>query len=132
MSEGEQVPARRLCFALDLRADEALIAEYERHHTPGAVWPEVIADLRAQGVIDLSIWRTGNRLMMIADVVSDFPRPSHPGPSESGVRAWDALMARLQMPLPHAPPGQWWMPMHCLFDLAEHGLLPTSKTCDRS
>jgi hypothetical protein len=37
---------RRLCLALDLKDDAAAIAEYERMHQPGNVWPEVIADIR--------------------------------------------------------------------------------------
>ena len=31
--------SRRLCFALDLVDDAAKIAEYERFHDPGGVWP---------------------------------------------------------------------------------------------
>jgi L-rhamnose mutarotase len=48
--------SRRVCFAMDLVADDALIAEYERRHFPGAVWPEVVRDIH-----DLAsrIWKSG-------------------------------------------------------------------------
>ena len=42
--------ARRVCFALDLIADADLIADYERAHAAGAVWPDVTDAIRAKGV----------------------------------------------------------------------------------
>ena len=39
--------ARRVCFALDLIADADLIADYERAHAAGAVWPDVTDAIRA-------------------------------------------------------------------------------------
>ena len=64
----------RRCFALDLTSDPELIAEYERLHAPGAVWPAVIDHIRASGVEAMEIWRTGDRLLMIAEVADDYPR----------------------------------------------------------
>ena len=40
--------AKRVCFALDLIDDAALIADYERAHAAGCVWPEVTAAIRAE------------------------------------------------------------------------------------
>lgn len=55
----------RLCLALDLRDDPELIARYEAHHR--AVWPEVLAHLRAHGVRELEIFRLGTRMVMLMD-----------------------------------------------------------------
>ena len=57
----------RLYFALDLKDDAALIEEYERWHRPENIWPEVLAGLKAAGVMELEIFRCGNRLMMVMD-----------------------------------------------------------------
>ncbi len=105
---------RRLCFALDLVDDAASIAEYEARHAPGAVWPRVVEHIRAQGVLSMEIWRTGDRLVMIAEVSDEYPRPV-PAPRETA--EWEALMWRFQRPLPNASEGEKWMEMHPIFDL---------------
>src|SRR6478752_8405665 len=69
--------SRRLCFALDLVNDPAKIAEYEQFHAPGGVWPEIVDDIAAQGIEGMEIWRTGDRMVMIATVADDYP--SMPG-----------------------------------------------------
>lgn len=108
---------RTLVFALDLVDDPQLISEYEAHHRPGGVWPEILRDIRAQGVLDMQIWRTGNRLVMIAEVEEDYPRDR---PSEAKVDQWESLMWRFQKALPGAQAGEKWIPMAKIFDLAEH------------
>lgn len=107
---------RRLCFALDLVDDAALIAEYEARHAPGAVWPAVVEHLHAQGFEAMEIWRTGNRMTMIAEVAEDYPRavPEPPANAE-----WEKLMWRFQQPLPHAGAGEKWIPMQCIFRLED-------------
>jgi L-rhamnose mutarotase len=106
----------RLCFALDLIDDAALIADYEARHAPGAVWPAVVAHIRAQGIEAMEIWRSGDRMVMIAEVAEDYPRPA-PAPPENA--EWEALMWRFQRALPHAAPGEKWVMMAKIFDLGE-------------
>jgi L-rhamnose mutarotase len=105
---------RRLCFALDLIDDAALIAAYEARHAPGAVWPAVIAHIRATGVEAMEIWRTADRLVMIAEVAPDYPL-AVPEPVE--IADWEALMWRFQKPLPHAADGEKWVAMDRIFTL---------------
>jgi len=107
----------RFCFALDLVDDAALIAAYEQQHIPGAVWPEVLADIRAQGVVQMQIWRVGTRTVMIVDAGQDFPRSR---PSALRVAVWEDLMSRYQKPLAEAEPGQKWLPMTRIFALDQH------------
>ena len=94
----------RRCFALDLADDPQLIAEYEARHRPGAVWPGVLAHLAAQGFRTMEIWRTGDRLVMVADVAADVPRPV-PTPPE--VERWEAEMDRYQRRLPGSDGAKW-------------------------
>jgi L-rhamnose mutarotase len=110
------VSTRRLCFALDLVDDAALIAQYEARHAPGAVWPAVVAHIRAQGVEAMEIWRVADRLFMIAEVAADYPRAA-PEPAENA--EWEALMWRFQRPLPQASGDEKWLPMQRIFSLAD-------------
>jgi L-rhamnose mutarotase len=108
--------SRRLCFALDLVNDAAKIAEYERFHAPGGVWPEIVDDIRAQGIEGMEIWRTGARMVMIATVADDYPRARD---IPAKYDEWEGLMWTFQKALPHAAPGQKWMPMTKIFDLTD-------------
>lgn len=109
---------RRLCFALDLVDDADLIAEYEHAHAAGAVWPEVTAGIRAKGFEAMEIWRTGDRLFMIAEVTDDFPRAINGDLAEVDAR-WEVAMGRFQKALPHAAPGEKWLPMTRIYSLGE-------------
>jgi L-rhamnose mutarotase len=106
----------RRCFALDLNNNPELIAEYEAVHGPGSGWPTVIEHIKATGVESMEIWRTGDRLFMIAEVADNYPRPIET-PEE--VERWEELMWRFQRPLPHAAEGEKWVPMKRIFNLEE-------------
>ena len=108
--------SRRLCFALDLVNDAAKIADYERLHAPGGVWPAIVDEIAAQGIEGMEIWRTGDRLMMIATVADDYPRARNIPPEYD---QWETLMWGFQKALPHAAPGQKWVPMDRIFDLGQ-------------
>jgi L-rhamnose mutarotase len=110
--------SRRRCFALDLIDEPELIEAYEARHAPGAAWPAVTAYIREQGVEGMEIWRTGDRLFMIAEVSEDYPRPV-PVPEE--VEQWEELMWRFQRRLPHARAGEKWVEMRRIFKLSPQG-----------
>jgi L-rhamnose mutarotase len=112
---------QRLCLALDLVNDAALIHEYCRMHEPGSVWLAVIDHIRARGVIAMEIWQRGERLLMVIDAADDYPRidPSEFRRIENA--RWEACMATFQRALPDAAPGEKWSPMRCVFRLADHG-----------
>ena len=124
MLSGESIKmSRRLCFALDLVNDAAKIAEYERFHRPDGVWPEIVDDIAAQGIEGMEIWRTGDRMVMIATVADDYPR-ARDIPAQYD--EWEGLMWTFQKALPHASPGQKWVPMDQIFDLAQQRGLKAS------
>lgn len=112
----------RHCLALDLQDDPALIAQYEAHHR--AVWPEVLAHLRAQGVLELEIFRLGTRLVMVMDTDDAVFDPAAMAAAERDdprLREWEALMWRFQAPTPWTPEGAKWMPMQAVFRLPDAG-----------
>ncbi|MGQ0834187.1 MAG: L-rhamnose mutarotase [Gammaproteobacteria bacterium] len=111
----------RLYFALDLHDDPVLIAEYERWHRADRVWPEVVYSIRAAGVRDLEIYRTGSRLVLVMDVPEDFDLAAKARADAGNVRvqAWEKFMWKFQRALPWARPGQKWLPMARIFSLQE-------------
>lgn len=111
--------SHRRVLALDLAADAALMAEYEALHAPGGVWPEVLAHIRATGVLEMQIWRVDDRMVMVAEVADDYPRPAPPA-LNAAVARWEERMWQFQKPLPQAATGEKWRPMHPIFDLSKH------------
>lgn len=108
---------KRRCFALDLKDDPELIRAYEAHHQ--AVWPEILASIRESGIIDMEIYRIGNRLFMIMATEDDFSlaQKAERDATNQKVQEWEALMWTYQQALPMAEPGEKWMPMQCIFKL---------------
>jgi len=106
---------KRYCFALDLRSDPALIAEYEKYHKN--VWPEVLASIRESGIEKMEIFRAGNRLFMIMETNANFSLEKKKQSDEANpvVQKWETLMSKFQQPLPYATQGEKWMLMDKIF-----------------
>ena len=107
---------RHLVQALDLVSDAALIAEYERRHAPGAVWPRVVGALRRSGVREMEIWRTDDHLCLTAEVADDYPRPADAGLTADLARL-EREMAPIQRRL--CDGGSQWSDLRRVFSLAE-------------
>jgi L-rhamnose mutarotase len=109
----------RYALALDLVDDALRIADYEKAHE--AIWPEVRAHLRAQGVLDMEIYRLGTRLFMVMEVnsaVYSADRMALASLDNPAVVRWEALMWTYQVPTPWTPAGEKWVSMAKIFDLA--------------
>lgn len=108
---------KKYCLALDLKDDPDLIAEYERYHRD--VWPEIQQSIREAGIINMEIYRTGNRLFMIMEVddTFDFDRKARMDADNPKVREWEELMWKFQQPLPWAKEGEKWILMERIFEL---------------
>ncbi|MBB6247663.1 L-rhamnose mutarotase [Rhodanobacter sp. A1T4] len=113
----------RLYFALDLRDDEAAIREYEQWHQPDRIWPEIVASIRAAGIDDMEIFRTGNRLVMAMEVGPAFDPVAKAAAdaADPRVHAWEQMMEHFQQALPWASAGQKWVPMARIFSLRQCG-----------
>ena len=107
----------RYCFALDLKDNPALIAEYEAYHS--AVWPEVITSIKESGIHHLEIYRIMNHLFMIMDTSAgfNFEKKSQSDISNPKVQEWETLMWKYQQALPVAKPGEKWVLMKKIFEL---------------
>lgn len=107
----------RYCFALDLKDDPVKIAEYEKHHEN--VWPEVRDGFTRAGIIDVQLYRTGNRLFMILDTLDDFSFEKKKAIDDADpvIRKWEELMSSYQQPLPWAHEGERWIQMKPIYRL---------------
>ena len=108
---------QRFCLALDLKNDFQLIAEYERYHAN--VWPEIKTSILDSGIINMEIYRTGNRLFMIMETNDDFSfeNKSRMDAANDKVQEWEKLMWKFQQPMPWAKQGEKWIKMEKIFTL---------------
>ena len=111
--------SKRYCLALDLKDDESLIAEYEKHHK--AVWPSILASIKDSGITEMEIYRTGTRLFMImeTDDSFSFEKKSAADKSNPDVEKWEDLMSAFQQAIPTASPGEKWVLMKNIFKLTD-------------
>lgn len=111
---------KRYCLTLDLKNDTKLIAEYEQYHA--AVWPEIIRSIRDAGILDMQIYRQGNRLFMImeTDDSFSFERKQKMDAENNKVQEWERLMWKYQQALPGAAEGEKWMLMNKIFQLTDY------------
>jgi L-rhamnose mutarotase len=110
---------QRLCFALDLKDDPQLIAQYKKWHEPGGPPPAVTQSLRDAGIVSLEIYLCGNRLFMVleADETFSLENKARADAANRDVCAWERLMWSFQQPLPWAREGEKWLPAHRIYDL---------------
>ena len=107
---------KRYCQTLDLVEDEELISSYVEAHSH--VWPEIIEGQRAVGIIDMQIYRRGNRLFMICDTVDDFDWEKDMARLASLPRQaqWEAYVAQFQGCAADARSDEKWQMMEKIFD----------------
>ena len=110
---------KRYCLALDLVEDPHLIAEYEHWHSADNAWPEIKKSISDSGIMNMEIYRTGNRLFMIMETGDDFSfdKKGEMDASNSKVQEWEQLMWKFQKPLPWSKPGEKWILMDKIFAL---------------
>lgn len=115
----KQMKTARYCLALDLKDDPQLIKEYERWHQPENSWPEIQHSIMEAGIINMEIFRTGNRLFMIMETNETFDpkRKVEMDAANPKVQEWENLMGKFQQSLPWAKEGEKWVMMSKIFQL---------------
>jgi len=111
---------RQFCLTLDLRDNVDLVREYEEYHKPGNVWPEVIDGIRAAGILDMQIYRSGLQLIMVM-TVSDtfsFEKKALRDSLNPKVVEWERLMEKFQNKADGE--GGKWQEVENIFDLTKH------------
>lgn len=110
---------KRYCLALDLKDDPQLIAEYEHWHKAENSWPEIRKSILDADILDMQIYRTGNRLFMIMETSDQYEskRKEAMDALNPKVQEWEQLMWLFQQPLPWAKDGEKWVLMKQIFKL---------------
>ncbi len=106
-------------LALDLKEDPQLIQAYIEHHEK--VWPEIIESIKAAGILNMEIYRTGNRLFMVMETEDDFDfaEKAKMDAKNPKVQEWEELMWQFQQALPWAKEDEKWVLMERIFALEE-------------
>lgn len=112
----------RRVLILDLKDNPELIAAYEAYHRPGGVPEAILRSIRAAGIEEMEIYRSGCRLVMLMETGSGFDPETKAAAAaaDPAVVAWEELMDRYQQRLPWAPAGVKWLEAARIFALSEH------------
>jgi L-rhamnose mutarotase len=96
-----------------------IIAEYEFWHKKENLWPEVTHSLINAFIIEMEIYRIGNRLFMIMHTKDefDFDRKTLADCTDAKIMEWETLMSNFQQPLPSANRTEKWVLMDRIFQL---------------
>ena len=115
----EDSELKRYCLALDLVDDPELIREYEQFHQK--VWPEIEKSIRDAGVVQMEIYRIGNRLFMImeTDESFSFQKKAKMDEENQVVERWEELMSKYQQSLPGSANGEKWRLMKKIYTLSD-------------
>src|SRR5690242_14218850 len=107
------------CLALDLKDDPELIAEYRQYHKPEVIWPEVVKEIRNDGVLSEKIYLLGTRMVMVLTTTDDFSLEEKAAKLAASpiMQKWEALMDQYQQRLPQAPPNEKWVLMEKIFEV---------------
>ena len=108
---------KKYCLAVDLVDDEKLIAEYEAWHQK--VPSDIIDSISNAGIMNMEIYRVGNRMFMIMETIDDFSFEAKASADLANpkVQEWEQLMWKFQASLPFAKPGEKWVLMKKIFQL---------------
>ena len=110
---------RRYCRTLDLRDDQALIAEYRLRHSADRIWPEILAGIRQVGILEMEIYLRDTRLFMILETPADLDLEAAMDRLATLPRQqeWEDYMSVFQLTKPGASSAEKWQPMERVFHL---------------
>lgn len=108
---------KRYCQTLELINDPFLLAEFEDKHQH--IWPEVVAEIKQAGILDIQIFRYENVLFMIIDAQDNFDWET------DAIRLgnlpyqklWDLYISKYKKINPRDPDFGNWKTMHNIFTL---------------
>ena len=107
------------CLALDLHDDPARIAEYKWYHQEENIWPEVIENIKGQGILTEQVYLLGTRLVMVLQTTDNFSFEAKAAADHANLKMqeWETLMWQYQKALPQARPGEKWVMMEKVFEI---------------
>ena len=114
-------PVKRYCQTMDLKDNPELITKYIKLHSKLEAWPEMRADIRSVGILEMEIYILGSRLFMIVETPLDFDwktameKLSHLPRQEE----WENYVSGFQECIPGSTSAEKWKLMERMFYLYE-------------
>ena len=97
-----------------IRVRPEKLEEYKRYHA--AVWPEVLATIRACNIRNYSIYLKDGLLFGYFEYVGeDFAADMARMAADPKTQEWWSIMEPMQEPLTTRAPGEWWAEMEEVF-----------------
>ncbi len=113
---------QEFALTINLVDDPAKIEEYKAYHRN--VWPEVVENLAAVGILNMKIWLLGRRMFMLMQAEDSF-RPDRDfarlEASSPRYDEWQRKMDEFQERVPEAQPAEHWAAMELVFDMSDNG-----------
>jgi L-rhamnose mutarotase len=99
-----------------LRLRPECYAEYKEYHR--AVWPEVLATIRACNIRNYSIYHKDGFMFAYFEYIGkDLKADMAKMADDPKTREWWAIMQPMQDPLPTRAAGEWWATMEEMFHI---------------
>lgn len=112
-------PTKRYVQRLDLKSDEEAIQLYRKLHSEKCHWKEIRDGIREVGILEMEIYISGNRLVMVVDAPEDFNWDASMDKLASLPRQveWEHLVAKFQECGENATNEDKWQMMERMFYL---------------
>ena len=110
-------PSKRVCLALDLKNDPALMARYKAYHSPEHYWKVIGEGIKKAGIPVMDIYQVDNRMFMICEMAvdTDFDAAWKNIGTYERQDEWDTLMKTFQQALPGHK--LQWVKMERVFEI---------------
>lgn len=110
---------KRYCQTLELRDDPSLVSAYRQLHSQEGIWPEILAGIRAAGVLEMEIYLLGTRLFMIVELPAElhWKDVMERMASQPRQEEWETCVARFQRASASASSDEKWKLMERIFHL---------------
>ena len=100
----------RTVMTLELQADKALVNAYKEVHSPENIWPEVIENMHAIGVVDMELYLDAYKVYLIMDTAPgfDMDKDAERWANMPKEKEWQAYVAQFQRVDPNSNAVEKW------------------------
>ena len=114
-------PTKRYVQFLELHNNEEAMKEYRKWHSKEYHWTEIRDGIRKVGILEMEIYVTANKLVMIVDAPMDFnwEKAMQKLATLPRQAEWEAFVSKFQGCSPDAKSEDKWQMMERMFYLYE-------------
>ncbi len=101
---------KRKVFTLELKHDKDLLACYKNVHQPENIWPKIVENMNAMGILNLEIYLRGYTAFMIMDLplYFDMEKDGAKWAAMPQEQEWQAYVAKFQRTNPETKALEKW------------------------